>query len=454
MCCCLAPASAPWVLYAIVFGVVLYNLLLSKVLQPWLCRKPPVLLFMSLLVLSLLLFKAYLLFTPFPVYSLPFCLLPILLVLLERERISATWTTLLGAMMVSLFAGRTAEVLLFFTLGGFLAILASPVIRKRSHVLIPSFLVAFANAVVLSVFLLDWKALALWLMKAENAAESSLDSILGGALLTQAGWACLGGMAAGPSALLVLPFVELVWHRASSFKLNKYADLQHPLLKSLLTKAPGTYQHTMSVACLAEAAGEAIGANTLLLRTGAYYHDIGKIADPRLYIENQYGASNPHDHIDPAHSARIIIDHVKAGMSMGRKAGLPDSVVDFIPQHHGTHFVEYFYEKARKGNETQKPDIENFRYPGPKPQSVEAAVLMIVDAVEAASRTLREPGREAIEGLIRFIVEKRLAAGQFDECSLSTRDIGKIIHILADSLEASFHARVEYPWQKEDKTKN
>ncbi|MHC1725949.1 MAG: HDIG domain-containing metalloprotein [Syntrophobacteraceae bacterium] len=442
--------SGPGIFFAVSFMIILYNLLLSKVLQPWLSRKPPVLLFLSLLILSVLLFKAYLLFTFFPIYSLPFCLLPILLVLLERERISASWTVLLAAMMVTLFSGRTAEILLFCSLGGLLGILASPAIRKRSQVFIPSLWVAFSNAAVVAIFLVDWKTPAFWSANVESAAVNLIGSP-SGALFVNAGWAWLGGLASGPAALLFLPLLELTWHRASSFKLNSYADLQHPLMRNLLTRAPGTYQHTMSVAYLAEAAGDAIGANTLLLRTGAYYHDIGKTDDPRFFVENQFGGNNQHKDLDPSESARIIINHVKAGFDMGRKAGLPDVVLDFIPEHHGTRLVEYFYHQACKKEQENRPDEKDFAYPGPRPQSVETALLMIVDAVEAASRTLHEPGRDEISNLVRLIIEKRMAEGQFDECDLSTRDIGRIIQVLTDSLDASFHARVEYPWQTEAK---
>ena len=440
------------IFFSLAMAVTLYVLLLARVLQPWLKRKPPVELYLSTLIVSVVLFKAYLLFTVLPVYGLPFGLLPILLVLLERERIAATWTTLLGAMIVSLFAGRTAAILLFFLFGGLLAILAAPVIRKRAQVLIPAFWVAVYNAVFAAVFLIDWKIPIPWLGTLEAATEVPLTGLLNVTSFLEPGWAFLGGLASGPAALFLLPLMELLSHRASAFKLTRYADLQHPLLRDLLTKAPGTYQHTMSVAYLAEAAGDAIGANTLLLRTGAYYHDIGKMANPRFFVENQFGGNNTHSDLDPVESARIIIEHVTTGIRMGKLAGLPDAVVDFIPQHHGTRLVEYFYEKAcRQEGRTEKPDQRDFQYPGPRPQCVETALIMVVDAVEAASRTLQDPNRDKIERLVRFIVEKRMAEGQFDECSLSTREIAKIIQVLTDSIDASFHVRVQYPWQEEEK---
>ena len=438
--------------FSLVAAVTLYILLFTRVLRPWLNREPPIPLYLTSLIVSVVLFKAYLLFTVLPVHGLPFCLLPILLVLLERERVSATWTTLLGAMIVSLFAGRTAEILLFFLFGGLLAVLAAPVIRKRAQVFIPSLGVAVYNALFAAIFLVDWKLPVPWLETLEAATQTPAEGLLSTASFTEAGWAFLGGLASGPAALLLLPFMEFVSHRASALKLTRYADLQHPLLRDLLTKAPGTYQHTMSVAYLAEAAGDAIGANTLLLRAGAYYHDIGKMANPKFFVENQFGGNNTHTDLDPVESARIIIDHVTTGMRMGTGAGLPQAVVDFIPQHHGTRIVEYFYDKACKREGcTAKPDRRDFQYPGPRPQSVETALIMIVDAVEAASRTLQDPTREKIEKLVRFIIDKRMDEGQFDECSLSTREIAKITQVLTDSIDASFHVRVQYPWQEEEK---
>ncbi|MEN6440187.1 MAG: HDIG domain-containing metalloprotein [Syntrophobacter sp.] len=441
--------SAPSLLLAITFMVILYNLLLSKVSRPWLRRKPSCAVHLCSLILVLVLLKTYLLLSSFPLYGLPFCLLPLLLVLLEPERVSVAWSTLLLATLVSLFSGRGMGILLFYTFGGLLGILSCPVIRKRSHILIPSLLVGMCNATVVVFFLIDWNNFALWLMGSEKATTALVFSR---GLSSDAPWAFLGGLASGPLALILVPLFEIGWHRVSAFKLNQYADLQHPLLKDLLRRAPGTYQHTMSVAYLAEAAGETIGANTLLLRTGAYYHDIGKSVNATFFVENQLGVNNLHDGLSPAESVGIIIGHVKDGIEIGRKAGLPDLILDFIPQHHGTQLVEFFFDKAAKENPEKKPEEKDFRYPGPKPRSVEAAILMIVDSAEAASRTLREHTRENIQNLLRIIIDKKLNDGQFDECNLSTRDIGRIVHCLTDALAASFHARVEYPWQKKDKT--
>ena len=434
---------APWVLFIICFSVLLYNLLLSKVFLPRWRTEPPYQLSLIVLILTILLCKACLLFTPFPVYVLPFAILPLLLVLLHQERTSVIFTTVLGAILISIFSGQNLVIFLFLTFGGLVSILASSGIRKRSHILIPSLLVGTNNAVVV-----------LLLLAGSHGGLASFEASFSSSLFVLMGWAFVGGLAAGPMVLLLLPLLELSWHNTSTFKLNKYSDLQHPLMIELLTKAPGTFQHVMTVAHLAYTLGEAIGANSLLLRVAAYYHDIGKTANPNFFVENLFGRKSSHDVLPAIESTRIIMDHVKDGKKIVLQAGLPEIIADFIPQHHGTLLIEYFYDKAVKENPEAIVSQEDFRYPGPKPQTVEAAILMIVDAVEATSRTIEEPTREKIEAMIRHIIMNRITDGQFDECNLSTREIAEIVTVLVHSLEASFHTRVEYPWQQKEKNKS
>ena len=266
-------ANFPWVLFIICFSVLLYNLQLPKIFSFCGGKKPPYQLFLTVLILTILLSKACLLFTPYPVYILPIAILPLFLVLLQQERISITFTTLLGALFLSLMSGRTLGIFLFFIFGGLVAIIASFRIRKRSHILIPSLVVGTTNALVVLLLSAGSSSpgLASW--------KAAIDSPLVGHM----GWAFAGGLVAGPIVLLLLPLLELSWHNTSAFKLNKFSDLQQPLMVELLTKAPGTYQHVMSAAHLAYILGEAIGANSLLLRVAAYYHDIGKTARPRFF---------------------------------------------------------------------------------------------------------------------------------------------------------------------------
>jgi len=441
--------STPWVLFSILFAVGLYNLLMTKAFQSWHRTRPPYLLHLSVLIIGVLLSKLFLLFTSFPIQALPIAFVPLLLMLLYPEKVSVTLTTLLYVLLVSFFGGRTFHILFFFGFGAVAAIVATPMIKKRSHLVLPSLIVGCANVITVLFAQLDGNRLAGWIGDVNNGGVSLLSEMVNMDLLPHIGWALAGGMVSGPLALLLLPFLERMWNTVSTFELFKYTDFDHPLMKDLLTKAPGTYQHSMTVAHLAQAASEEIGADTLLVRIGAYYHDIGKTTDARHFVENQFGGPNLHENLSPKESARIITNHVVNGMRLAREARLPEVILDFIRQHHGTQLLEYFYDKAGKSGGNNLVQEEGFRYPGPKPQRVETAILMITDAVEAASRTLREPTREKIDGVVRHIIERRIADGQLDDCDLSTRDIAGIRETLVSSLTASFHTRVEYPWQKD-----
>jgi putative nucleotidyltransferase with HDIG domain len=406
---------------------------------------------LSLLITSVFIFKSCLLFTPFPLYFVPFALLPLVIILLNHGRVAATWSVVIGAILMTLFSTRSFPIFLFFAMGGLAAVLLSVKIQKRAHILLPSFIVGIINVLILSAISAQWQNIVPLLGKPNEILLSLKAWVSDEKLSAILGWAFAGGILSGPLALLILPVLEAGRHATSNFKLAKYADLQHPLLKDLFAKVPATYQHSMTMASLAQAAGEAVGANTLLLRTGAYYHDIGKMGNPMFFSENQSGGENPHDKLDPSESARIIINHVLHGEQIGTETGLPEVIVDMIKQHHGTLFVEFFYNKAVKANNGPKPRKKDFRYPGPKPQSLEAAILMIVDSVEATFRSMEAPAQEQIEKMILLNIVKRIADGQFDECNVSTRDIAKIVGTLTHSIEATFHSRITYPWQEKNK---
>ncbi len=440
--------DVPWIIFTILFMVAFYNLFLSKILVNGFRNEPPYRFLLSLLITTVLILKGYLVFIAFPIFGLPFCLLPMLIIFLNHGKIIATATTLVGAMLVSLFTGPTYEILIFFTFGGLAAVLVSSGLRKRLQIIVPSLIVGFINTLGIIVFTLDWQAVAYQIAPLQSINIQALVEIVDAALTLEVAWAAIGGLAAGPLALLLLPLLEIGWDTASTFKLNRYIDLNRPLMKELLSKAPGTYQHSMTVAYLAQSVGEVIGADTLLLRIGAYYHDIGKMMNPKFFIENQFNGENPHDVLEPRESARIIVNHVRHGMRIGQEAGLPKAVVDLILQHHGSQLMEYFYNVAAKTYPKSTIQEEDFRYPGPKPQSVEAAILMVTDAVEAASRSLEDPTRKKFKKMVRLILVKRIVDGQFAECDLSSRDLSKIVRALVDALEASFHSRIRYPWQE------
>ncbi|MBX3442491.1 MAG: HDIG domain-containing protein [Planctomyces sp.] len=258
-------------------------------------------------------------------------------------------------------------------------------------------------------------------------------------------------MVAGYLVAGTLPFVESLFGVVTDISLLELSDPSHPLLQELVRRAPGTYNHSIAVATIAEAAAEAIDANGLLVRVGAYFHDIGKMLKPQYFIENmQAGAESRHEHLAPAMSTLIIIGHVKDGIDLAEEHNLPQPLRDFIEQHHGTTLVEYFYHEATRLAEARpdhRTEVEesSFRYPGPKPQTREAGILMLADAVESASRTLTDPTPKRIESLVHNLTMKRLLDGQFDECSLKLSEIRTIEASLVKSLIGIYHGRIRYP---------
>ena len=262
----------------------------------------------------------------------------------------------------------------------------------------------------------------------------------------------LWSIIAGSLMTVLLPFVENIFEVQTDQSLIELGDPAHPLLQELIRRAPGTYNHSITVASLAEAAAESIGARGLLVRVGAYFHDIGKMLKPGYFIENQSHGGNRHDTLVPAMSTLVIIAHVKDGADLARQNKLPEQIIDFIQQHHGTTLVEYFYRQASeqrdKDPESAEVDESSFRYPGPKPQTKEAGVLMLADAVESASRALKEPTPARIENIVEELSRKRLLDGQFDECGLTLEEVHKIGESLVKSLTAMYHGRVKYPGQE------
>lgn len=271
-------------------------------------------------------------------------------------------------------------------------------------------------------------------------------------LASEAAWQAVCILLCGPLMTGLLPFAEKLFGVQTDLSLLELSDMSHPLLRQLAQRAPGTYNHSISVAALAESAADSIGAHGLLVRVGACFHDIGKMFKPNYFVENQSPGSNRHDTLQPAMSTLVIIAHVKDGSDLARQHRLPKPVVDFIEQHHGTTLVEYFYRLAAKKSE-QDPHGEEisestFRYPGPKPQTREAAVLMIADAVESASRALVEPTASRLQNLVDQIAMKKLLDGQFDECGLTLQQLDTIKRSLIKSLTAIYHGRVKYPDQQ------
>ncbi|BBO31736.1 HD family phosphohydrolase [Lacipirellula parvula] len=334
--------------------------------------------------------------------------------------------------VVSIGHGFTEALSLAATVAG--AVLVLRQVRTRSRLL----MVGFAAAAVgffttVGVGILDERS---WTTLLTDGFKVALWSVIAGSLMT-----------------VMLPTVEKMFGVETDLSLIELGDPAHPLLQELIRRAPGTYNHSITVASLAEAAAESIGARGLLVRVGAYFHDIGKMLKPQYFIENQTKGDNRHDSLVPAMSTLVIIAHVKDGADLARQNRLPESIIDFIQQHHGTTLVEYFYRQANQKKVQEDPDggaldESAFRYPGPKPQTREAGVLMLADAVESASRVLKEPTASRIENLVHEISMKRLLDGQFDESGLTLEDIRKIGESLVKSLTAVYHGRVKYPDQE------
>ncbi len=250
----------------------------------------------------------------------------------------------------------------------------------------------------------------------------------------------------------LLIFLERVFRVTTDLTLIELAHFNHPLLRLLAEKAPGTYHHSMSMASLAEAASAAVGANEVLARVAGYFHDVGKILKPTYFVENQRGTRSRHDKLSPRMSSLIIGAHVKDGMALAREYRLPEEVIDFIPMHHGTTRIDYFYNKAlelarNSPDETKIDEIneEDYRYPGPKPQTKETGIMMLADAIEAAVRTLDEPTPQRLQGIIDELIKKRFEEGELDECPLTMKDLTRIKAAFLNVLVGIYHSRVKYP---------
>ncbi|MFV8826696.1 HD family phosphohydrolase [Alkalihalobacterium sp. APHAB7] len=264
------------------------------------------------------------------------------------------------------------------------------------------------------------------------------------------GFAFLSGFIAAVLTLGLVPFFEAGFGILSTTKLIELSNPNHPLLRKILLEAPGTYHHSVVVGNLAEAACESIGANGLLARVGSYYHDIGKTKRPHFFIENQMKIDNPHDKISPQLSKTIIISHPYDGADMLKEYKMPKEIIDIAEQHHGTTLLKYFYHKANQETDQTIPE-EQFRYPGPKAQTKEAAIVGIADCIEAAVRSLNKPTPDKILAMIRKIVNDRLEDGQFNECDLTLKELDKVAVSMYETLQGTFHSRIEYPEDPKEK---
>ena len=358
-------------------------------------------------------------------YLLPTAALSMLLTVLLGPQLAITVTALFS-MVVGFIAGGPVEPAVYALAGGLIASLSLYRVESLSAFLWAGVYVTLANLAVILAF---------------HLPNQNYDAVQ---LLTLAGLSLVNGGLSASLTLAGFYLLGTLFDITTSLQLMELARPTHPLLRELLLKAPGTYHHSILVSNMAEEAAGRIGADALLARVGAYYHDVGKIARPYFFVDNQEEGVNVHERLDSQTSAQIIISHVTDGLDLAKRYRLPSKVRDFIPQHHGTSVATYFYRQALQSEEGEVNE-EDFRYPGPKPQTKETAIVMLADGCEAAVRAERPDSLEGIRELIHKIIGGKMLDGQLDECDLTLRDLDEVRSAFVKILQGIFHPRVKYP---------
>ncbi len=355
-------------------------------------------------------------------FLVPIALSPLLAAILLPRGV-ALFLAFLAPVFLILLKGFSIEFLLAASVGGVGAVFAAENLKRRHELYQPVLVVALVNVLT---------AVAIGLATREPVSGVLAKGVLG----------ILGAGLAGVVAIVLLPILEKIFRITTNFTLIELLDRNHPLLKRMVIEAPGTFHHSMLVAELAREAAEAAGGNPLLAQVGAYYHDIGKMQLPEYFVENQTG-KNRHDNLTPNMSCLILGAHVRDGIQMAREAGLPPEIVDFIPEHHGTNLMSFFYHKAQD----RDPAIEesDFRYPGPRPSRKETAIVMLADSVEATARSLEDPTPGRIRTVVKRIIDKRAEDGQLDGSSLTLADLARVRDSFIAVLDRFFHGRIQYP---------
>jgi putative nucleotidyltransferase with HDIG domain len=363
------------------------------------------------------------------IYLVPFAIFPIVVRTFFDSR-TAIFTLLIATILTGFYAPNNYEFVLLQVTAGVVAVFSLNKMHRRGHLIMA----------------------AIWVLLTYSLVYVSLELIYEGSFLSidykTMRWFVLSSVL----ILLVYPLVfifEKIFGFVSDVTLIELSDTNQPVLRKLAEEAPGTFQHSMQIANLAEEIILKIGGNPFLVRAGALYHDIGKIARPEFFIENQAMGINPHDKMNHLKSAEIIIDHVKNGVKMARRHKLPEALIEFIATHHGTTKAQYFYLKHQEENPNENVDEKSFIYPGPLPRTKEAAVVMIIDGIEAASRSLKEKTMENLKELINKMVDQKIRDRQLEQSDLTFRDITIIKETLLNKLINIYHVRIEYPKEKE-----
>lgn len=360
----------------------------------------------------------------------PSAMATMLVRLLANDRAASVVTILTAATAGVIFHEGYSAILqmdaaLYVLFGGFASLFFMRSVEKRSDILQAVGIVTLMNLLFIAFYLL---------MAQSDYGFKEISFYLVAAVIS--------GLLSGALTMGLLPYFESAFGILSTIRLIELSNPNHPLFKKILTETPGTYHHSIMVANLAEAACEAIGADGLLARVGCYYHDVGKTRRPLFFIENQMGR-NPHDSLSPEKSAEIIIAHTTEGAELLRKHKMPQEIIDICLQHHGTSLLKFFLFKAKE--EGKQLDESTFRYPGPKPQTKEAAIISVADSVEAAVRSMKDTSAEKIQKLVQSIIQDRVQDDQFDECDISLKELKIIEDVLCETLNGTFHSRIEYP---------
>jgi cyclic-di-AMP phosphodiesterase PgpH len=342
----------------------------------------------------------------------------------------AFYFTVTNALLTAAIRGNDYSIIIAMILAGTLALFTVRDIKSRTQIYrsITYIFIGFAFAVLI-----------------EAVQRSSSFSII----IIELGFGLINAVLSAFLTFGLLLVLERFFGITTDLRLLDLLNLQHPLLRQLETAAPGTYHHSISLGTLAGTAAQAIGANSTLATVGAYYHDIGKIPNPKTFIENQTSTENIHDSLDPKDSASRIIQHVQQGLLLAREHHLPPKVIEFIYSHHGTTLVSYFYQKEKVANPDDQSLASRFVYPGPKPVSKEAGILMLADVIEAATRTLEDPTTEKIQKLIDTLAQRRLSEGQLDDCELTLKELYEVKKSFLASLSGIHHVRIKYPTKEE-----
>ncbi|MFH1665469.1 MAG: HDIG domain-containing metalloprotein [Candidatus Omnitrophota bacterium] len=364
--------------------------------------------------------------SPQPSYFIPMASMGMLVTLLVGIDV-AFLCVVLGSVLIALLAGGGIELMLVLVTGSTVGMFAVRDARSRGKIVLAGLLVGVVKFFAIA---------CIGLINGMDLDFYVRDGV----------WGIASGLFSGFIVMGLLPVFEYVFKVSTNISLLELSDLNHPLLKKLAMEAPGTYHHSIMVGNLAEVACDAIGANSLQSRVGAYYHDIGKISKAEYFSENEMGVKSKHANLTPSMSALIISKHVKEGVETARKYKLNKKIIDFITQHHGDSTIAYFYQKAiEKAEDGTPPKEENFRYPGPKPQTKESAIILLADSVEASSRTLDDPTPSSIRNLVKKIINNKFIDGQLEECDLTLKDINKIADSFVRVLMGVFHTRLDYP---------